>query len=70
MSKAKTNQLIGTLKKVVTTSKVDDNGRQIHTVTTQIELIENGGIENIHDIAQELNKPMRLDFDAVQLELE
>lgn len=63
------NQIIGTLKNITTTSKVDDNGREIHTVTTKVELIEKGGRENIHDIAKQLNKPIRLDFDAVQLEL-
>lgn len=64
------NQIIGTLKQIVATSKVDDNGREIHTVTTKVELIEKGGRENIHDIAKSLNKPIRLDFDAVQLELD
>ena len=63
------HQIIGTLKKLVATSKVDDNGREIHTVTTQVELIDKGGRENIHNIAKSLNKPIRLDFDAVQLEL-
>ena len=63
-------QIIGTLKKVVVTSKVDDGGREVHTIATQVELIENGGRENIHDIAKSLNKPIRVDFDAVQLELE
>ena len=62
-------QIIGTLKKLTTTSKVDDNNREIHTVTTQIELIDNKGRDNIQEIAKSLNKPIRLDFDAVQLEL-
>lgn len=62
-------QIIGTLKNIKTVSKVDDNGREIHTVTTTVELLEKGGRENIHDIAKSLNKPIRLDFDAVQLEL-
>ena len=62
-------QIIGTLKKIDTTSKVDDNGREIHTVTTKIELIEKGGRDNIQDIAKSLNKPIRIDFEAVQLEL-
>lgn len=62
-------QIIGTLKQVNVQSKVDDHGREIHTVTTKVELIEKGGRENIHDIAKSLNKPIRLDFDPVQLEL-
>lgn len=67
---SKKQQIIGTLKQVVTTSKVDDNGRQIHTVTTKIELIDNKGQETISEIAKNLNMPIRLDFDAVQLELD
>lgn len=63
-------QIIGTLKQVSTVSKVDDNGRQIHTVTTKVELIENKGVESLQEIAKTLNKPIRIDFDAVQLELE
>lgn len=62
-------QIIGTLKNLKTVSKIDDNGREIHTVTTTIELIEKGGRENIHEIAKSLNKPIRVDFEAVQLEL-
>ena len=62
-------QLIGTLKNVSTVSKVDDNGREIHTVAVKIELIEGKGKEHVQDIANSLNKPIRLDFDAVQLEL-
>lgn len=62
-------QLIGTLKKIDTTSKVDENNREAHVVTVRLELIENEGREHIHDIAQHLGKPMRVDFDAVQLEL-
>ena len=66
----KKNQIIGILKNLQVTSKVDDNGREIHTVMTKVELLDNkGGKENIHDIANQLNKPIRLDFDAVQLEL-
>ena len=63
------HQIIGTLKKIDTTSKVDDNGREIHTVTTKIELIENKGRDSIQEVAKSLNKPIRLDFDAVQLEM-
>lgn len=62
-------QIIGTLKQVVGTSKVDDNGREIHTVTVKVELIEKGGRDNIHEVAKSLNKPIRIDFEAVQLEL-
>lgn len=62
-------QLIGTLKKIDTTSKVDDNGREIHTVTTKVELIEKEGRDHIQDIAKSLNKPIRIDFDPVQLSL-
>jgi hypothetical protein len=62
-------QIIGTLKNIKTVSKIDDNGREVHHVTTTIELLENGGREHIHDIARSLNKPIRVDFDAVQLEL-
>lgn len=62
-------QIIGTLKNLKTVSKIDDNGREIHTVTTTIELLEKGGRENIHEIAKSLNKPIRVDFEAVQLEI-
>lgn len=63
-------QLIGTLKKVDTTSKVDESSsREIHTVTVKIELIDGKGREHVQDIANSLNKPIRLDFDAVQLSL-
>lgn len=63
-------QLIGTLKKIDTTSKVDENSnREIHTITVKIELIDGKGREHIQEIANALNKPIRLDFDAVQLEL-
>ena len=62
-------QIIGTLKNITVTSKVDDNNREVHTVMTKIELIENKGREYIQDIAKSLNKPIRIDFDAVQLEL-
>lgn len=65
----KKNQIIGTLKNLVVSSKVDDSGRTINTVAVKIELLDKGGMENIHDIAKSLNKPIRLDFDAVQLEL-
>ena len=62
-------QIIGTLKKIVTTSKVDDaSGREIHTITTKIELIENEGMENIQEITNNLNKPVRIDFESVQLQ--
>jgi hypothetical protein len=63
------HQLIGTLKQVQTVSKVDDRGREIHTVSAKIELIENKGRDEMQEIAKQLNKPIRLDFDAVQLEL-
>lgn len=62
-------QIIGILKKLTVTSKVDNNGRTIHTVATQIELLENKTVENVHQIQKSLNQPIRLDFDAVQLEL-
>ena len=62
-------QIIGTLTQITTTSKVDDNGREIHTIVTKVELIENKGRDNIQEIAKSLNKPIRIDFDAVQLEL-
>ena len=63
-------QIIGTLKKIDTTSKVDEStGREIHTVTTKIELIENKGRDSIQEIAKSLNKPIRIDFEAIQLEL-
>lgn len=62
-------QIIGMLKNLKTVSKVDDNGRAIHTITTTIELIDNGGREHIHEIAKSLNKPIRVDFEAVQLEI-
>ena len=58
-------QIIGTLKNITVTSKVDDNNREVHTVMTKIELIENKGREYIQDIAKSLNKPIRIDFDAV-----
>lgn len=64
-------QLIGTLKKIDTTSKVDDtSGREIHTVAVKIELIEGKGREHVQDIANALNKPIRLDFDEVQLSMD
>lgn len=63
-------QIIGTLKSIKTVSKLDEKNREVHTVTTTVELLENGGRENIHDIAKSLNKPVRVDFDAVQLELD
>lgn len=62
-------QIIGTLKQITVTSKVDDKNREVHTVTTKIELIENKGRDHIQEIAKSLNKPIRIDFDAVQLEL-
>ncbi len=63
-------QLIGTLKKIDTVSKVDESsGREIHIVAVKIELIDGEGREHIQDIANSLNKPIRLDFDAVQLSL-
>lgn len=63
-------QVIGTLKQITASSKVDaGTNREIHTVAVKIELIENKGRENIHEIAKSLNKPIRIDFDAVQLEL-
>ncbi len=62
-------QIIGTLKNIKTVSKVDNDGRELHTVTTTVELLEKGGREHIHEIAKSLNKPIRVDFDAVQLEL-
>lgn len=62
-------QIIGTLKKIDTTSKVDDNGREIHTITTKLELIEKEGLENVQDITKSLNKPIRVDFEQVQLQL-
>ena len=65
----KKKQIIGTLKKIDTTSKVDDNGREIHTITTKIELIENQGLNNVQDITKCLNKPIRVDFEQVQLQL-
>ena len=63
--------IIGDLKNIKILSKVDDNGRETHTVTTVIELIEKdkNHKENMYDIAKMLNKPVRVDFDAVQLEL-
>lgn len=64
----KKKQLIGVLKKIDTTSKVDDNGMEIHTVTTKIELVkDDGGRENVQDIANNLNKIIRVDFDSVQM---
>lgn len=62
-------QIIGTLKNIKTVSKVEDGGRQVHTVTTTVELIEKQGLDTVQEIAKALNKPVRLDFDAVQLEL-
>lgn len=63
-------QLIGTLKKIDTTSKVDESSnREIHTVAVKIELINGEGREHVQEIADSLNQPIRLDFDAVQLKL-
>jgi len=63
-------QIIGTLKNVTTKSKVEDGGRQVHTVTTTVELIEKKGLDTVQEIAKALNKPVRMDFDPVQLELQ
>ena len=62
-------QLIGTLKKIATTSKVDEaSGREVHTITAKIELIESEGMESVQGIRENLNKPIRIDFDTVQLQ--
>lgn len=62
-------QVIGTLKKLQATSKVDDQDRTIHTLEVKLELIEDdeGGIKHIPKIRDDMNKPIRLDFDPVQL---
>jgi hypothetical protein len=39
-------------------------------LNAQIELIEKGGKENMQEISKSLNKPIRFDFDPVQLSLE
>ena len=62
-------RVIGTLKKLDSTSKVDDNGRSIHTIGFKLEIIDGQGMENIEEITRQLNKPMRVDFDIVQLEM-
>ena len=62
-------QIVGILKKIDTSSKVDNNGRGVHTITTKIEFIENEGFDNVKDITKNLNKPMRVDFEPVQLHL-
>lgn len=63
-------QIIGTLKKIDTTSKVDDgSNREVHTVTVKLELIEKEGRDAVQEIVKNLNKPIRVDFDPVQLSL-
>ena len=65
-------QVIGNLKKLQVTSKVDDQDRTIHTVEVKLELIgdADGGIKHIPKIREDVNKPIRLDFDPIQLKAE
>ena len=60
-------KLTGLLRKIDTSSKVDDNGRELHNITVKIELLkDDGGQENIRAIAENLNKIIGVEFEAVQ----
>ena len=66
-------QIIGTLKKIDTMSKMDETSvvnREIHTVTLKLELIDGEGREHIREVADSLGKPIRLDIEPVQLKLD
>lgn len=48
MSTKAKKELIGTLKKIDTVSKVEEgSGREIHTVAVKIELIDGNGREHV-----------------------
>jgi hypothetical protein len=58
-----------TLKQLNVKSKVDENNREVHQVTCVIELLDNKDRSKLHHIAKHLAKPIRVEFDPVQLEL-
>ena len=65
-------QVIGSLKKIEVSSKVDDQERVIHTLTVRLELVggEESGIKGVEKIRDYINQPIRVDFDPIQLKVD